>query len=407
MDLLSKLLEKKSADKNWLAIDVGATNLRVLEFALGEEDGAVELVKMASAKTLPGAVVEEAILKLPEVTQALQGLLQKIERVDSHLPVIFGIAGEVCLSLTTNGRVIRENPEGVLKIQELRDIQKRLEESAFVEAGRVIAESTGNPDLDISLVESRITTVKADDFWLANPLGYRGRQLELGLFNSFTPTSHWQCLQSLAASLQLNLVQVASTLGAISLGLVGEKPWELNALLVDIGKDTTEVGLVFGGSVISTKVVDLGGGAFTYQLCKDLNLSEEEAERKKLDFSDGLLTGEEGEKIAASLQKPLTWWQDGLQLALADFSGVKTFPDKMYLVGGGALLPLISESLVALPWVKDLPFRSPPEVKILEPLAFPKLEDPQQFLNTADDLPAASLGFIGAKIFGANFNGGN
>lgn len=401
MDLFSKLLEKKSADKNWLAIDVGATNLRVLEFALGEEEDTVELVKMAVCQTMHGAVVEEAILKLPEVTQALQELLVKIERVNSHLPVIFGIAGEVCLPITTSGRVVRENPEGVLKLEELRAIQKRLEESAFVEAGRVIAESTGNPDLDISLVESRLTTVKADDFWLANPLGYRGRQLELSLFTTFTPTSHWQCLQSLAASSQLNLIQVASTLGALTLGLSDEKPWELNALVVDIGRDTTEIGLVFGGSLISTKVLDLGGGAFTSQLVKELSLSAEEAEKKKLDFADGLLTGEEGEKIASCLQKPLTWWQEGLQLALSDFSGVKTFPNKIYLVGGGALLPLISESLMALPWVKNLPFRNPPEVKVMEPLYLPKLKDPQQFLGNADDLPAVSLGFIGAKIFGA------
>ncbi len=406
MSLFTKLLGKKSPLPSWLSLDIGSTQVRLIHFAFNEEQKVV-LVGAAIAPLAPEVVVEGAILDYAALLQAVLEALTTLNLEDGCQDVIIGVGGEACLGLTTSVRLRRSKPESPLKEKELRQIQSRLEEAAFLEAAKQLLETTGNSDLDISLVESRLVGVKADDFMLSSPLGYKGEKLEVSLFTAFSPTPHFRFLEKLCADLKLNLVQVASSLAALPLGLAGPRPWEFNALLLDMSRDATEIALVFGGGVVGTKVLDLGGGAFTRQLARDFSFPEEVAEKKKRSFSRGELPVEEAERVAQSLQKPLDWWLSGLKLSLGEFSGVKSFPGKIYLVGGGAYLPLIRESLQAFPWTKDLPFSKVPEVEVLLPSAFSLVQDQKNILEGVVDTISAGLAHVGFTAFGGGENAQN
>ena len=54
----------------------------------------------------------------------------------------------------------------------------------------------------------------------------------------------------------------------------------------------------------------------------------------------------------------------GIETALADFEGIKTFPPRIILLGGGANLPELKEGLTAYPLMRALPFASPPTVEV-------------------------------------------
>jgi|GEM_PF-1771775 len=403
MAFWNNLWQKREDSSRFVTIDLGSSRGRVLEWVLTPE-GQAELVHAATAEWQPGQVVEGALLDPAGVTSALAASLREMGLENSGREVVVGIGSEVCLGLSTGVRVKRSQPEAPLAEKELREIQKRLEEAAFLEAARQLAETTGHADLDISLVESRLVSVKADDFLLSDPLGYKGERLEVNLFTAFTPTAHLHQLEKMCQELKLSLMQVASTVSALALGLAGPRPWELNALVVDLGELTTEVGLIFGGGVVGNKVLDLGSGTFTQQLAQSLGLSVTEAEAKKIEFSGGRLSPEETEKVAQSLQRPLDWWLSGVKVCLEEFSGVKSFPTQLYLAGGGVQLPLIKENLTAFPWTKDLPFLQSPQVDLLTLDHLTSLIDPHHLGGGGRDVVPFSLAFVGREILAGDLD---
>ena len=60
---------------------------------------------------------------------------------------------------------------------------------------------------------------------------------------------------------------------------------DAGAVFVDIGGGTTDVALVRGGGIAGTKMLALGGRAFTKGLAERLGVSFAEAERAKLAVS--------------------------------------------------------------------------------------------------------------------------
>ena len=67
------------------------------------------------------------------------------------------------------------------------------------------------------------------------------------------------------------------------------------------------------------------------------------------------------------------------------------YPDKIYLCGGGCLLPDLKEGVNAYPWRDKLKFRKHPNVKIITPTVLDNIYDKSGDLRAADDVTPASL----------------
>ena len=66
------------------------------------------------------------------------------------------------------------------------------------------------------------------------------------------------------------------------------------------------------------------------------------------------------ENVEACLRNVLEIWISGVELLFSDFDGVKTFPSKIYLIGGGSSLGDVLTLLEKEPWTRNIPFKEPP-----------------------------------------------
>jgi cell division ATPase FtsA len=125
--------------------------------------------------------------------------------------------------------------------------------------------------------------------------------------------------------------------------LTNDEPRNFNAIILDIGGRVTDVAIVFGGGIWGTRPLPLGGENFD-----------------------------------------LSFWLSGVETALSDFEGVKSFPNRIILGGGGAQIEGLKEGLLDYPLMRTLPFVSQPVVEV------------------RTDVGPQSMKLVGQEIVGGN-----
>ena len=186
-------------------------------------------------------------------------------------------------SLTTR----RDDPRRPLDEAELERLVRRAQDRALAEAEERIRWESGVDRLDVRLVHAAIVEMTIDGYPVSNPIGFTGAQVELHVFNAFAPMVHLGALQSVADALELELLGVIAEPYAVATCLDPGELGDAGAVFVDIGGGTTDVALVRGGGISGTKMLALGGRAFTKGLAERLGVSFADAERAKLAAADG------------------------------------------------------------------------------------------------------------------------
>jgi cell division protein FtsA len=306
---------------------------------------------------------------------------------------VIGIAGELVKGTTSNGAVRRDDPHAPMTEEELQRIVEQVQVEALADAERRIAWESGVERLDVRLVHAAVVELKIDGYPVSNPIGFTGAQLELAVFNAFAPMVHLGALQSVASQLGLQLLGVIAEPYAVATCLDPGELGDAGAVFVDIGGGTTDVALVRHGGISGTKMLALGGRAFTKGLAERFALSFSRAEALKL------AAGEEGElpepvdraTLAEALAEDAAVWLGGVELMISDLAEGELLPGRVYLCGGGAELPQIATALDGDEWWHRLPFARKPQVRPLSPADVVGLEDASGQLTTRQDVTPMAL----------------
>jgi cell division protein FtsA len=306
---------------------------------------------------------------------------------------VIGIACELVKGTTSNGAVRRDDPHAPMTEEELQRIVEQVQFEALADAERRIAWESGVERLDVRLVHAAVVELKIDGYPVSNPIGFTGAQLELAVFNAFAPMVHLGALQSVASQLGLHLLGVIAEPYAVATCLDPGELGDAGAVFVDIGGGTTDVALVRHGGIAGTKMLALGGRAFTKGLAERFALSFSRAETLKL------AAGEDGElperverdTLAEALSEDAAVWLGGVELMIGDLAEGELLPGRVYLCGGGAELPQIAAALDGDEWWRRLPFARKPEVRALSPDDVVGLRDASGQLATRQDVTPMAL----------------
>jgi len=390
----SFLKKTKRHDGEFLVLDLGSHSVKAL-FCSVASPSQVLITKSLKIETPPGSIVYGRIREPEALRDKLRETFEGVK-----LPVVVGISGEAIFGFSTVGRSNRARPEKPLGEKELANTVKKIEESAFVDAVSRAAAVDGNPEVELELVNAALTSAKADGYFIADPSGYKGRTVELSYYTAFARSEDLAQVQKIFTSLGLEVLAVSGILHPSVKALAPEKLSGFNALLVDIGGQTTEVAVIFGGGIVGTKTLDIGGDHFSLFIARSLGISVEVAEQKKLAYSQGALSEEEASQVRDLLRKPVSWWISGLQTTLSEFEGVKTFPSRFLLAGGGATLLDLQERVSQHLWGRYLPFRSEPRPEVLDISRLGLVQELSPELTGPDWVPTVSLAICGLEILG-------
>jgi cell division protein FtsA len=304
------------------------------------------------------------------------------------MAAVIGIAGELVKGTTSLSTARRDDPRRPLDDAELSRLVGRAQEQALRDAEDRIRWESGVDRLDVRLVHAAIVEMRIDGYPVSNPIGFTGSQVELHLFNAYAPMVHLGALASVAAALDLELLGVIAEPYAVATCLDPGELGDAGAVFVDVGGGTTDVALVRGGGIGGTKMLALGGRAFTKGLVERLGVSFADAERAKLAVSSD---GDGRAEVSETLLEDARIWRDGVELMIGDLAGEDLLPGRILLCGGGSDLPQVRQVLDEDGWWSHLPFARRPKVRTLAPDEVVGLRDATGTLTTRQDVTPLAL----------------
>lgn len=351
-----------------LSLDIGTEFVKAV-IARQNKDDTLSIIGVGRAHQDPANMHAGAIADIGAVVATCERALSDAEKqagVTCKL-VSVGIAGELVKGNTSTVRYRRKNGNKPLSEQEMSLIIERVQERAGEIARKEVALETNNPDIEVRLINSAIVSLTIDGYKVSNPIGFKGSDLTIQFYTAFAPLVHISAIEKVCAELSLDLLAVAVEPFAVCRACLGDDPdSNLSAVVMDIGGGTTDIAIVDDGGVDGTKMFGIGGRSFTHQIAEAIGVDYDTAEYFKLNPDSADLPEPAREKMQEAIEKNLTVWLAGVQLALEDFKLLEVLPQQVLLCGGGAGLMEIQETLATSDWYQELPFSRRPIIHIVD-----------------------------------------
>ncbi len=351
-----------------LSLDIGTEFVKAV-IARQNKDDTLSIIGVGRAHQDPANMHAGAIADIGAVVATCERALSDAEKqagVTCKL-VSVGIAGELVKGNTSTVRYRRKNGNKPLSEQEMSLIIERVQERAGEIARKEVALETNNPDIEVRLINSAIVSLTIDGYKVSNPIGFKGSDLTIQFYTAFAPLVHISAIEKVCAELSLDLLAVAVEPFAVCRACLGDDPdSNLSAIVMDIGGGTTDIAIVDDGGVDGTKMFGIGGRSFTHQIAEAIGVDYDTAEYFKLNPDSADLPEPAREKMKEAIEKNLTVWLAGVQLALEDFKLLEVLPQQVLLCGGGAGLMEIQETLATSDWYQELPFSRRPIIHIVD-----------------------------------------
>lgn len=364
------------SDRLLVGLDIGTEYVKALIAKLNGDE--LEVIGVGRAHQRLSDMQSGAVSDISGVVQNCEKALTQAETMAgvSARQAVIGIAGELVKGLTTTVKYKRPNSEKPLDAAELEIIVDRAQARTLERAQKQLELETGKKDVEVKLVNSAIVSIHIDTYKISNPIGFPGKEVVIQLYTAFAPMVHIGALERVASELDLDLIAVAAEPFAVSRSVIGaDAASNLTAILIDCGGGTTDIAVVDDGGVMGTKMFGIGGRAFTKSIANELNIDFGQAEEVKIDLDKNTLNGSDKARALKAIDKTLSVWVDGVELALSEFTNVEHLPHRILLCGGGSSLKALQVALKEQQWYKDLPFTKKPTVELIEPDQVADIED--------------------------------
>jgi cell division protein FtsA len=385
-------------ERLFTVVDIGTEYVKALVCL--EQGKEVHILGRGMKRQNPGEMESGTITDIAGVIEHCHAAMREAERMAGVSPgqLVLGVAGELIKGATSTISYKRRDPGSKIHQEELKNIVHKVQWKAFEKVRSDLAFETGFNEIDVKLVHAAIVDTRIDGYKVSNPIGFQGREVTMSVFNAFSPVVHFGALQTISAELDKELLAIMAEPYAVGRLLGGTELQGYSGIFLDMGGSTTDITIVQDGSVVATKMFNLGGRAFTKRLAQSLNISHEEAEEVKIAFSTGQLEHQSQSIVAKALQSDTDIWLSGVYFSLQEVATIDSLPPTVYLCGGGSLLPLLKDGLEGSEWHKKLNFPRKPQIKYLLPKNISHVKDETKLLESPQDIPPMALASIGMEI---------
>jgi cell division ATPase FtsA len=209
-------------------------------------------------------------------------------------------------------------------------------------------------------------------------VGLKGSEISLSAFGVAVWPSALRAAEAVAERLELGLVDVIAAPQSLA-SVVPQR----EAILLDVGAEGTCLHLIQHDALLATSWWPQGGRYFTNQMAGAFRCSLDEAEALKRAYADGALSEGDHDLVARALVEPVAAWREALTAGLGRMAGEEaarppadelltgnqagSLPGRLYLTGGGSLLPDLAGALGVLETTSGLSFRRSLEIEALGP----------------------------------------
>ncbi|MBO7560917.1 rod shape-determining protein [Candidatus Saccharibacteria bacterium] len=356
-----------------LALDIGTDFVKAV-MAKTSKKGKLEVIGVGRAHQAPDNMIKGAIANIPAVISVCEKALIDAEEEageTANLTVV-GIAGELVKGNTTTVDYHRKDPNKPITEAEMNSIMKTVQDKSSVVAKKAISLEAGNRNVEIRLINSAIISLTIDGYKVNNPIGFKGSEISIQFYTAFAPLIHIAAIEKVCAELNLELLAVAVEPFAVCRACLGDNlESKFSGIVMDIGGGTTDIAVIDEGGIEGTKMFSMGGRSFTKQIAEATGTDFDTAEEYKLNPYNDEFDQHLKDQINSAINRNLSVWLSGVEVALEDFDIKGTLPKSVVLCGGGASLSALQEIMAISDWYKDLPFARRPVIYLLNTADLP------------------------------------
>ena len=386
-----------------LGLDIGTEFVKAV-LAKPTKNGDLEILGVGKARQVEGNMHAGAVADIPAVVNVCEDALVQVEEQAGERAslTVVGIAGELIKGNTTTVNYTRKNPNKPITESEMEEIIHKVQQKSGEVAKKTVALETDNDNVEVRLINSAIVSLTIDGYKISNPIGFKGSDVVIQFYTAFAPLIHVAAIEKVCAELNLDLLTVAVEPFAVCRACLGnDVSSTFSGIVMDIGGGTTDIAVVEDGGVEGTKMFSIGGRSFTHQIAESLGVEFETAEEYKLNFDTGDLDDRVKSKVETAIDRNLSVWLTGVEVALEEFGNMGSLPRNVLLCGGGASLSSLQEKLAISDWYKDLPFSRRPIIHLIDIEDLPNLKTNHlnaEGLSLLDHSFATSLGLLRVGI---------
>lgn len=359
----SKLPFSRFSGGSFLVLDIGTYSAKALLISKTGKDFAVAGY---SAKPYISDIYTDEGIDASVILSASRGAIRDLSGGFRHrLPkkVILGIGGGFLHGKTLTQNYIRDNASEEIEEGEFSNIIQKVQQRIYEQIRRDFARETARSELEVRLIGSDISDFKIDGYQVVNPIGFKGKEIAVSIFNSYAAKTNIEVFERIIEDLKLDLLSIISEPYAV-FNASGTESLK-DAIFIDMGGGVTEVTLVRKGKLEDTRAIAIGGSSFTKSISESLKISDKEAETiKQVTASEGV-SDRVAKKLDSIIKKDMQFFLEGLQVVLSDLSHVLILPSSINLYGGGASVPIAHKMLSQKKWTGKLSFFSKPKVSKL------------------------------------------
>ena len=387
----------------YTALDVGTAYAKAIIVEVQDDIGVVLGVgrHQQSYSHMSDGIVTDIPGVIANCNEALVMAEQSAGGVIAPSAVI-GIAGELVKGSSITITKQRQQPTKPITPEELESVISNAQQKLLKIAKERISAETGYQNIEVRLTNAAVISVRIDGQTVSNPIDFRGRHLTLTLFSAFAPLMQLGALETVAQGLDLTLLTIVAEPYALARCLSTNASADSGAIFIDIGGGTTDIALVRQGGIEETRMFALGGRTFTRRLASSKGLALKDAEKLKLNYSNGLVKGSERDEIQKIFASESQTWMESVELLIDELAKGELLPPAIYLVGGGSALPDLRKKLEDFPWMDQLPFSRKPIIEIIQPEMVTNMADPNHLLKNAQDITPMALAYQAIELQNEN-----
>ena len=304
------------------------------------------------------ATCDQALRQAEDMTEAVYG--RKVVPDQA----VMGIPGPLIRGAAYTVKQQRSSPKRPVSQRELTQLLQRVQRLTLQQLSQEFASR------ELVLVDSSIAEIAIDGHGVTDPVGFRGENLAVTVFNALALHEGLDGLRSIAEGLELEPPLLVPEPRVVASFLNGSK-----VIGLDVGGRETEIFWIRNGGLLASRTMPLGGRAVSQRLAEGLHLSLQEAEILKLSYSRSQINETTPAAVGEILSGAVVVWLAEVERQLMALAGGGNLPHCIYLWGGGSELPELVEAAKTFPWMRELPFARCPEVEVLNPERVPGLLD--------------------------------
>lgn len=399
MSIFSSITNIFSNRKNtnyYLVIDIGSSAVKCLvmkndnnsdkTYIIGFGKKDLSLDSYANGQIIDIHIVAENTAQAIEQAVTLSGVKPELS--------FFSISGKNVISYFSQAKHVRRKPSLKINNNELQSILAEIQTSNRNQVKSQLKKENLFQG-DIELINSAVTNFVIDGTTVKNPLEFTGENLTIDTYTAYAPLISIGALQAVADEIKLDLVSVIHSPYALAKSFDANHYQYKDAIFIDIGGSNTDIAINQNGSLLSTRTFGIGGQNFTNSLASNLNIAHQKAEQYKKDYSDNLLSDETQSQINQLFAPIAKQWLDNLTSEIKK-TDISIYPNKIFLCGGGSLLPEILETL-STNWYDQLPMSSKPTIKQIHPVDIENMIDKTTQVNNVQYITPIAVAKISLK----------